>query len=76
MTVVVRVSLPLQSRESDVNGDRTNDALTLTVHFAGLSHRVHTVKLLLFFRAEFKVSCILTAYNIPCVPSVNFACNL
>ena len=40
-----------------MNLDRRNDALTLSIHFADLSHQVHTVKLLLFFRAEFNVSC-------------------
>ena len=45
-----------QSSEIDTNRDGLNDALTLSIKFPSLSHQVHTVKLLLFFRVQFTVS--------------------
>lgn len=53
-----------QSRESDSNRDGKHDALSLSIQFAGLSHQVHTVKLLLFFRVEFNVSKLTRTYII------------
>ena len=50
------VMFNLQSTESDTNRDGRNDALSLSIRFTELSHKVHTVKLLLFFRVQFTVS--------------------